>query len=362
MDLSKATLLLFALIFLPPLAASGLAAGSLSADQALTRLREGHSRFISGTQEYPHTSQDRRQELVSGQHPFVTILGCSDSRVPLEVLFDTGLGDIFTVRVAGNVADTDEIATVEYGTAHLGTTLVVVLGHSLCGAVTAVVSGAEAEGSLPGLLDNVSAPAARARAALGSSAPLEDLVERAVTENTRQSMADLLVRSPVVSELVEAGKVQVVGAVYHLETGDIQWLGEHPDQERLLTLSLSSSGSETGSWVLSLVMVYGIPLTASGLLFFLVFRLFVSGSRVFSGMKIRGRLTASFLGFAGILGLVQIYLSLLPGEVTGSFPTGSGLWPVLFLTVPFALWYAVVHEKIIKEFIAELRQRWSEGI
>src|SRR5262245_28073525 len=131
----------------------GTDAGSgVGPEAALKMLQEGNARFVAGKARHPHEDQGRRNETASGQHPFASILSCSDSRDPVEVTFDEGVGDLFVVRVAGNVADTDEIASLEYGAEHLGTQLIAVLGHTKCGAVTAVVNEDKLGGSLPQLV------------------------------------------------------------------------------------------------------------------------------------------------------------------------------------------------------------------
>ena len=203
-------------------------------DEALTRLKEGNQRFRAGTPQHPNQDAVRLAELnEKGQHPFVTILGCSDSRVPPEILFDQGLGDVFTVRVAGNVADTDEIATLEYGVGHLHTPLLVVLGHEKCGAVTAVATEAELEGSLPELLDNIEPAMAEARR-LHPGLTGESLVPFVVRANVMQAIKDLLTRSPVARELVAERKVEIVGAIYDLASGKVNWLGPHPEEATLV--------------------------------------------------------------------------------------------------------------------------------
>ena len=108
-------------------------------DEAMARLLAGNERFVSGKLNHPHTAADWRKRLIGGQNPFVTIIGCADSRVPPELLFDLGFGDLFVIRVAGNVIDTDVAGSVEYGVDHLATKLVVVMGHEGCGAVTAAL-------------------------------------------------------------------------------------------------------------------------------------------------------------------------------------------------------------------------------
>ena len=198
----------------------------------LALLQEGNARFIGGALKHPNTDAAHRSATaIEGQEPFATVLACSDSRVPVELIFDRGVGEIFTVRVAGNVADTDEIATIEYGVGHLNTPLVVVMGHTGCGVVTAVVKGTELDGLLSQLVDNIKPAADRARHE-GGEEPV--IIAKAIKANVWQSIGDLLRRSAVVRKEIEAGSVSVVGAIYNLETGSVEWLGEHPDQKNIL--------------------------------------------------------------------------------------------------------------------------------
>jgi carbonic anhydrase len=149
------------------------------------------------------------------------------------MLFDQGIGDLFVIRVAGNVADVDEIGTLEYGVEHLHTPLVVVMGHSKCGAVTAVVQHAHVSKNIERLVDNI-VPAVESVKVSLPGAKGDTLVNAAIDANVLQSIADLLVRSPDARELVAAGKAKVVGAVYDIHTGSVRWLGEHPHQSQLL--------------------------------------------------------------------------------------------------------------------------------
>ncbi|MEO5370203.1 MAG: carbonic anhydrase [Magnetococcus sp. DMHC-1] len=198
------------------------APAGVSPDQALTWLKEGNARFVEGKSARPNLSAKRMAETVSGgQHPFATIISCSDSRVPVEHLFDRGIGDLFVIRVAGNVADTDEIGTTEYGAGHLGTSLVVVMGHTKCGAVSAVVKGDKVGGSIPKLVDNIIPAAERAKA---KGLTGDALILEAIKENVRQSITDLSKNSEELSHLVHAGKLKIVGALYHLEDGKVEWL------------------------------------------------------------------------------------------------------------------------------------------
>jgi carbonic anhydrase len=202
--------------------ASGSEQPSMSPEAALQLLKEGHARFLAGKPERPNLTPQRIAETFSkGQHPFVSIISCSDSRVPVEHIFDRGIGDLFVIRVAGNVADTDEIGTTEYGAGHLMTPLVLVLGHTKCGAVTAVVKGDQVGGSIPQLVDNI-IPAAQRSKAKGLTG--DALILDAIRENVQQSMQDLLLRSHELSHLQESGKIKVVGAIYHVEDGSIEWM------------------------------------------------------------------------------------------------------------------------------------------
>ena len=169
------------------------------------------------------------------------MLSCSDSRVPVEVIFDQGLGDLFVVRVAGNVAATDEIGSMEYAVDHLGTPLVVVLGHSQCGAVSAVVEGAKLPGSIGALVAPIKPAVTKAKEEnLGAAA--EVVIAAAIKNNVYQAMEDILQKSPLIKAQVKAGKLKLLGAIYELDTGQVQWLGALPGQEKLL------SGKAPAKW------------------------------------------------------------------------------------------------------------------
>jgi carbonic anhydrase len=197
----------------------------------LTLLKEGNIRFADGTPFHPNLEASRRTELAAaGQEPMATVLACSDSRDPVELIFDRGVGDLFVVRVAGNVAGLSELATMEYGVTHLGTPVLIVMGHSKCGAVTAAVKGAELHGHLPSLISLIKPAAEKAR----TSAPEEELVPRAIELNVWQQVENVFARSALIRAHAAAGKVQIVGAVYDIATGKVQWLGQHPELDRLL--------------------------------------------------------------------------------------------------------------------------------
>lgn len=210
------------------------AANAPTPDQAWLMLREGNARFASGNVENPNSDAARRAEVAEGQHPFAVILSCSDSRVPTERLFDRGIGDLFVIRVAGNVSDTDEVGTIEYGAGHLNAPLVVVMGHTSCGAVKAVATGAEVHGSIPGLVDNI-IPAVEWVRKNRPGLAGDELINASIEANVWRSIDDLFTESEEVRGLVQSNKLKVVGAVYDLASGKVRWLGEHPYQDRLLT-------------------------------------------------------------------------------------------------------------------------------
>lgn len=214
-----------------PVTASSVA--GLSPDDALKMLQDGNARYLEGKATHPRQDAARRALTAGqGQHPFAAVLSCSDSRVPPELIFDQGIGDLFVVRVAGNVAATDEIGTLEY-VDYLGIPLLVVLGHSQCGAVTAAVEGTKLPGSM-GVLVALIKPAADQAKADNPGAATEALVAAAVKDNVFQAMEDVLTKSPLIKAAVKAGKTKLLGAVYEVDTGRVQWLGPLPDQDKLL--------------------------------------------------------------------------------------------------------------------------------
>jgi carbonic anhydrase len=213
-------------------AAEGPAAPPMPADPQ-GELINGNAEYLKDEPKHPHQDASRRKDTAEGQHPFVTIVSCSDSRVPPEILFNQGLGDVFSVRVAGNVVDTDEMGSVEYGVGHLGTPLLVVLGHTKCGAVTAVAMHSATHGHVPALLEKIR-PALEATKARFPDLADKDLVPEAIKANVLHTMADLLKSSPEVRERVKGGKLTVVGGVYDISTGAVEWLGKHPEEVAFL--------------------------------------------------------------------------------------------------------------------------------
>jgi len=235
--MKRISLLMLIVLVAAALAAPALATSAgpgISPDEALRILKEGNARYVDGKLQHPHQGPERRA-LTSGQgqHPLAAVLTCSDSRVPPEIIFDQGIGDLFVVRVAGNVAATDEVGSIEYAVDHLGAPVVVVLGHSQCGAVTAVVDDAKLPPNIANLVAPIKPAVDKAREAnLGAAQDM--LLKAAITGNVWQAMEDMLRLSPVIREKVRASQVELVGALYDLDIGQIQWLGPHPDQEKLV--------------------------------------------------------------------------------------------------------------------------------
>jgi carbonic anhydrase len=206
----------------------------VSPDQALEMLKRGNTRYVASNAEHPNQDFKRREVTASkGQHPFATVLSCSDSRAPVEVLFDQGIGDIFVVRVAGNVANVDEVASIEYSADHLNTPLLVVLGHTQCGAVSAVAENAELHGNIPKLVKSI-VPAVKKARQRNPKATGEAFLNEAVRANVWQAIEDLFTISPVTGKRVKEGKLKVVGAIYNIDTGAISWMGPHDKQDELI--------------------------------------------------------------------------------------------------------------------------------
>jgi carbonic anhydrase len=204
-------------------------------DEAIHRLADGNLRFAQGKSVHPNSSSARVVETgTSGQHPFAAILSCSDSRVPLEILFDQGVGDIFAVRVAGNVCGVNEMGSIEYAVEHLGTPLFVVLGHTECGAVKAAASKAETHGNIKLLIDKIEPAVSKAQSEHPDLHGIA-LVPAATEANVWHSIEMLFRNSPTTRHYVQSGKLKVVAAIYDVKGGQVRWLGEHPQQSKLLS-------------------------------------------------------------------------------------------------------------------------------
>jgi len=199
--------------------AHGAAAGP-AADRALSELKAGNARFVSGRLTRRHVDRKRVKEVSTGQHPKAIVLGCADSRVPPEVVFDEGIGDVFVVRVAGNVSEPATLASVEYAAEHLHVPLIIVLGHERCGAVKATAETKEpVEGNIGKLLKELQPPVDAARKHPGK----RGLVDDAVHVNVEYVAEQLKIESPVLAGMVEKGEVRIVTGVYKIETGEVEW-------------------------------------------------------------------------------------------------------------------------------------------
>lgn len=204
---------------------SGQCAEKVNAtDASLATLKAGNTRYLSGHSSVPRIDIERRETTATkGQKPIATILGCSDARVPPEIVFDQKFGNLFVIRVAGNVTGTSEIASAEYGVHYLGTPLVVVLGHSACGAVKASVDKTPLDGKLPKLVEMITPAVDKARKEHPKASESE-LLDAAVEENVRHQMAELTNNSDVLKNSVDTKKVRIVGAVRDILTGRVRWL------------------------------------------------------------------------------------------------------------------------------------------
>jgi carbonic anhydrase len=212
----------------------------ISAHEALDRLIEGNRRYASDTRRSEAAvNQVRRSEVATGQEPFAIILGCSDSRVPAEIIFDQGLGDLFVIRVAGNIVAPSQIGSVEFAAERFGTGLVVVLGHSTCGAIQATLeelgrpSDAQSR-NLRSIVDRIR-PAIEPLLA-DRSQPPADLVKRAVRANIRASVEQLRNGSEVLAQMVDQNRLLVVGAEYSLESGLVDFFDGVADQRDATTM------------------------------------------------------------------------------------------------------------------------------
>jgi carbonic anhydrase len=195
---------------------SVLAAPNISADDALNRLMEGNHRFTQQQSEYPHQGLKRLQEVAYAQNPYAIILSCADSRVPAELIFDAGIGDLFDIRIAGNIVTPEVLGSIEYAVLQLNTPLIVVLGHERCGAITAAVKG----GKLPGSIGTLVA-AIQPGIDLGEGTS-DESIEKAVVANVSYQIKTLKQNSPLIAERVLKNKLKIVGGRYDLDSGKVE--------------------------------------------------------------------------------------------------------------------------------------------
>jgi carbonic anhydrase len=190
-------------------------AGDMTADEALHRLMEGNQRFVSEHFENANRSGTHRLDVAPEQHPMAVVLACSDSREAVEIIFDQGLGDLFVVRVAGNVVDDVVLGSIEYAVEHLDVKLVLVMGHETCGAVKATVAGAAVEGHVSSLTTAI-APALEGLDVDGAEG-----LDRAVRANVEYVVGKLRNSSSILAQAAQQGRIRIVGAYYDLHTGNV---------------------------------------------------------------------------------------------------------------------------------------------
>lgn len=188
---------------------------NLSWQDALARLKDGNERYVTEKQTNPNNTSERRQSLTGYQAPFAIILGCADSRVIPELAFDQGIGDIFTVRVAGNIANTASLGSIEYAVANLGVNLIVVLGHESCGAVTAAIGGGDNGYNLNHLVAEI-LPAI--------DASPDKSVNAVVKKNAEMNAGQIVTRSPIIQGVMKERDIKVVPAYYNLGSGEINFM------------------------------------------------------------------------------------------------------------------------------------------
>jgi len=198
--------------------------GGLTPDQALERLRQGNQAFASDHPLPASQGSERRHQLAAGQTPMAVLVSCSDSRVPPEIVFGRGLGELFTIRVAGNTIDTTALGSIEYAVEHLGVPLVVVMGHERCGAVSAAAEVVERNAHFPGAVGAMLQPIIPAVLAARAAHPEGDVVDQSVRENVRQVVQHLReTASPALLERQASGALRVVGARYDLDDGVVDF-------------------------------------------------------------------------------------------------------------------------------------------
>ena len=196
----------------------------MNGKQALDKLLEGNRRYLAGECSGDGRHEEKRAETACGQDPFAIVLGCSDSRVPPEIIFDSGIGDIFVVRVAGEVAGNQVLGSIEYAAEHLHTPLLLVLGHTNCGAVTAAVSGAEEEGHIGAVLCELCEAVEASKNSCSEEDGEDEIVLAAVKENALMIAERLRRSEPILRKLVDGGSLLVVAALYDIESGAVSLL------------------------------------------------------------------------------------------------------------------------------------------
>ncbi len=213
----KKLILVFTMCFFA-LGAFANEVNNLSSDEAMLKLTEGNARFATRHLKHPDISKRRQGEMLKGQHPYVAILSCSDSRVPPEIIFDQGLGDIFEIRNAGNVLDTHIIGSIEYAVVHLGVKLVVIMGHQDCGVINAAMSG----GKESEFIESLKKPIANAIEECKKQNMLTP--DNVVKVHVKNEVKSLLQQDRELNEYVKKHNVKIIPAFYHLDSGKVEFL------------------------------------------------------------------------------------------------------------------------------------------
>ncbi|MCC5927662.1 MAG: carbonic anhydrase [Cyclobacteriaceae bacterium] len=188
----------------------------------LQRLIEGNQRFSEGNSKHPRQDLQRLQEVENAQNPYAVIISCSDSRVPPEIIFDAGIGDLFVIRTAGNLVENLELGSIEYAVEHLGVELVLVMGHEDCGAVTAFLSKEEAHGHIHDIMEHLSHEK-EIISALKKEQNLNQSIHECILANVDHTVRQLTLEDPMLSSKVAAGTLKVVGAIYDMHSGKVKF-------------------------------------------------------------------------------------------------------------------------------------------
>ncbi|MFH1691680.1 MAG: carbonic anhydrase [Candidatus Omnitrophota bacterium] len=221
--MKKVSTFLMSLALLGSVCISAIAAPArivVSAEDARQKMIDGNRRYVEAKMSHPDQTPQRRAEIAGGQHPFMAILSCSDSRLPPEVIFDQGLGDLFVIRLAGNIANDAALGSLEYAAEHVGVKYIMVLGHQRCGAVEAAVEGGEAHGHIGSIVKAIQPALEKAESMPG------DIVDNTVRANVAMVVEQLKFSSHILKELTEKGGLVIEGAYYDLDSGEVTILSE----------------------------------------------------------------------------------------------------------------------------------------
>ncbi|MBF0119710.1 MAG: carbonic anhydrase [Desulfobacterales bacterium] len=193
-------------------------AKEITPEKALMILKEGNNRFANGRSNHPNQNAERRKKLKTGQYPFAAIISCSDSRVPLEIIFDQGIGDLFIIRDAGNIIDDMALGGIEYAIKYLESKIIIVLGHDKCGAVAATLKGGKVPGHIAKIVEQIQPAVDKAKKLSG------DTLANAIKENVLLNVTKVETSEPIIKEFVHKNKIKVVGGIYCFDTGKVDFL------------------------------------------------------------------------------------------------------------------------------------------